>query len=187
MRLGGTWKRPSTPGFSNWKTWKLVQLVWDYRVSPETRCPSFTMQVSNEIIGTVSGYTGNQHVWASDYDTLAPDWTPDTHRRTVNKLWGQFQPKYKILHAYVRMKLSRFPAYKGLIHRCGHIPLHLLNNLFGQTWTNIDSITKPYPKVKSVDATEEMRRQVLFSGCMKACCSTYSLPNWVARDTLWTR
>ena len=69
---------------------------------------------------------------------------------------------YKPLHAYVRKKLqllypnNEFPE-------TGHIPAHILGDMWAQDWTNLinEELIIPYPaRAISVDITQALKEQV---------------------------
>ncbi|XP_041371786.1 uncharacterized protein LOC121385251 [Gigantopelta aegis] len=106
--------------------------------------------ISNEAV-TEIGYHDVGEYWRSQFET-------STFQKDIAKLIEQLQPFYKQLHAYVRRKLikkygrQRFPY-------SGHIPAHLLGNMWGQQWTNIYDITAPFPNRTGVDVTPQIIEQ----------------------------
>ena len=67
-------------------------------------------------------------------------------------------PLYKQLHAYVRYQLLQKYG-PTVIDVTKPIPMHLLGNVWAQTWDPISELIVPYPDVKSLDVTDEMVRQ----------------------------
>ncbi|CAL1532569.1 unnamed protein product [Lymnaea stagnalis] len=104
----------------------------------------------NEAI-RITGYNDLGEYWRSSYET-------PTFEEDVANLFAQVRPLYEQLHGYVRRKLKgvygadKFPA-------SGHIPAHLLGNMWAQEWNNIVKDVSPYPNKKSLDVTDEMVKQ----------------------------
>ncbi|KAI0233168.1 Angiotensin-converting enzyme [Lamellibrachia satsuma] len=108
------------------------------------------IEFQNEAAQT-NGYADTGDYWRAKYETA-------DFEQQLARLWRQVRPLYEQLHAYVARKLRthykdhEFPS-------SGHIPAHLLGNMWAQTWTNIKDIVRPYPNKTSVDVTSEMLRQ----------------------------
>ncbi|CAL1546901.1 unnamed protein product [Lymnaea stagnalis] len=98
-----------------------------------------------------AGYKDAGESWRSSYET-------PTLERDLEDLFVQIRPLYEQLHAYVRRKLKgiygadKFPA-------SGHIPAHLLGEMWAEEWNNIIDDVKPYTDRPSLDVTEEMNKQ----------------------------
>ena len=45
----------------------------------------------------------------------------------------------------------------------GALPAHLLGNMWAQDWSNIFDLLVPYPNKPSLDVTENMKNQVIYS------------------------
>lgn len=107
------------------------------------------VSLSNEAI-RVNGNTDTGAYWRSNYEVA--DLPAD-----MEGLYSQLEPLYKNLHIYVRRKLravygaEQFPD-------SGHIPAHLLGNMWAQQWTNIADIVMPF-EAESLDVTAEMVNQ----------------------------
>ena len=67
------------------------------------------------------------------------------------------EPLYKELHAYIRSRLA--VVYPGKIDTTGPLPAHLLSDMWGRFWVNLNEIAAPYPSKPSTDPTPEMIRQ----------------------------
>ncbi|CAL1534581.1 unnamed protein product [Lymnaea stagnalis] len=97
------------------------------------------------------GYTDTGAYWRSWYET-------PTFEDDVRALFDQLRPLYEQLHAYARRKLKqiygsdKFPS-------SGHIPAHLLGNMWGQEWNNLIEELTPFKGKPSLDITVEMVRQ----------------------------
>jgi len=83
------------------------------------------------------GFADTGAMWRSKYDMPADEFTKE-----LDRLWGQVEPLYKSLHAYVR---SRLAAKYGpnVVPETGPIPAHLLGNIWAQDWSNIYDLVSP--------------------------------------------
>ncbi|XP_067687134.1 uncharacterized protein [Haliotis asinina] len=106
--------------------------------------------LSNEAI-RANGYEDTGAWWRSWYET-------DTFTQDLEQLFLQLEPLYIQLHAYTRRKLMEVYG-KNVFPREGHIPAHLLGNMWAQTWGNLLSILQPYKNKQSVDVTPQMKAQ----------------------------
>ncbi|BFZ00903.1 hypothetical protein BsWGS_03942 [Bradybaena similaris] len=108
------------------------------------------VQLSNEAVQFL-GYKDTGEEWRSAYESA-------TFVDDVQDLFDQLRPLYEQLHGYVRRRLkqvygaSRFPA-------SGHIPAHILGNMWAQEWGNVGELVKPFANKTSMDVTPEMLRQ----------------------------
>jgi peptidyl-dipeptidase A len=82
------------------------------------------------------GFADTGAMWRAKYDM-----TPDAFTRELDRLWGQVQPLYLQLHAYVRMKLRQ--KYGDVVPAKGPLPAHLLGNIWAQDWSNIEDLVAP--------------------------------------------
>ncbi|ESO05112.1 hypothetical protein HELRODRAFT_191596 [Helobdella robusta] len=74
------------------------------------------------------------------------------------ELMREIQPFYRELHAYVRRRLmAQYPNVSFPTQ--GHIPAHLLGNMWAQTWENLEPLLRPFPDRPSVDFTDELIKQ----------------------------
>ncbi|KAH9498640.1 hypothetical protein Btru_007070 [Bulinus truncatus] len=107
-------------------------------------------ELYNEAI-RLSCFKDGGEYWRSWYDSA-------TFQEDIAQLYSQIQPLYEQLHAYVRRKLKgiypkdKFPA-------SGHIPAHILGDMWAQHWTEIVNDTAPYPDKPTADVTEDMQKQ----------------------------
>jgi len=67
------------------------------------------------------------------------------------------EPLYKELHAYIRSRLAK--VYPGKIDETGPLPVHLLSDMWGRFWINLNDFSLPYPDSPSTDPTPEMISQ----------------------------
>ena len=70
------------------------------------------------------GFADTGAMWRSKYDM-----PPDAFSQELDRLWGQLQPLYLSLHAYVRAKLHE--RYGDQVPANGPIPAHLLGQSLG--------------------------------------------------------
>ncbi|CAH0729159.1 unnamed protein product, partial [Brenthis ino] len=108
------------------------------------------VQLDNEA-AKLNGFKDVAEWWQSEYEV------PDFEQQLA-KLWEDVKPLYQQLHAYVRKRL-RDKYGEGIVSARGPIPAHLLGNMWAQTWTNIESFTRPYPDKKEIDITKTMKDQ----------------------------
>ncbi|KAH9488845.1 hypothetical protein Btru_058674 [Bulinus truncatus] len=108
------------------------------------------VDLSNDAI-RILGYNDTGAYWRSWYDT-------PTFEDDVRELWEQLRPLYQQLHAYARTKLKtiygndKFPT-------SGHIPAHILGNMWAQQWNNLIEEFTPYKDRPTFDVTDEMVKQ----------------------------
>ncbi|RUS68972.1 hypothetical protein EGW08_023264, partial [Elysia chlorotica] len=108
------------------------------------------VRLSNEAV-QIAGYADLGAYWRSAYDT-------PTFEQDIAALWEQVLPLYQHLHSYVRRKLQQaYPNYT--FPPGGHIPAHLLGDMWAQTWGNIGDIVNPFKDKELLDTTKEMIRQ----------------------------
>ncbi|KAK3105656.1 hypothetical protein FSP39_002751 [Pinctada imbricata] len=82
-----------------------------------------------------------------------------TFEEDIKNLLEELSPLYTELHTYVREKLQAF--YKDYeFPKSGHIPAHILGNMWSQVWHNILDIVQPFPDAPIVDVTPQLRAQV---------------------------
>src|SRR5712692_462352 len=97
------------------------------------------------------GFADVGALWRSGYDMPADSFIAETDR-----LWTQLRPLYLQLHAYVRGRLAE--KYGNIVPPGGMIPIHLLGNLWGQKWDNIDDLVAPAGVPPGVDVTALLRK-----------------------------
>lgn len=68
----------------------------------------------------------------------------------VDEIWSEVQPLYNELHKYVGRKLKRHYGDKLDISD-GLIPVHILGNMWAQSWMEIVDILTPFSNVSKVD------------------------------------
>ncbi|XP_059145136.1 angiotensin-converting enzyme-like [Physella acuta] len=104
----------------------------------------------------------NDAVRASCYQDAGDYWRSwyesATFEQDVAELFAQIKPLYEQLHAHVRRHLKKkygadkFPS-------TGHIPAHLLGNMWGQSWNYLLDLVLPYPGKPTLDVTAELKKQ----------------------------
>ena len=94
------------------------------------------VEISNEGAREL-GYTDTGALWRSKYDMPANDFAAE-----LDRLWGQVEPLYKALHCHVRAKLNEKFGDEVVANK-GHIPAHMLGNMWAQQWGNVYEFAKP--------------------------------------------
>ena len=95
------------------------------------------------------GYEGLSDLWFSKYDMPADDFLDDTDR-----VWNDVKPLYDALHCHVRAKLNEHYGDE-VISKTGPLPVHILGNMWGQSWSNIyDLVYEEKPDSKYIDVTK---------------------------------
>ena len=77
------------------------------------------------------GYDGLSDLWFSKYDMPAGEFLDETDR-----VWEEVKPLYDALHCHVRAKLNDHYGDE-IVSKTGPLPVHLLGNMWGQSWSNI--------------------------------------------------
>jgi peptidyl-dipeptidase A len=93
------------------------------------------------------GFADDGAMWRAKYDM-----PPDDFARELDRLWEQVRPLYLSLHAYVRARL-REKYGPDVVPADGPIPVHLLGNMWGQTWDNIYPLVAPQDADPGIDLT----------------------------------
>ncbi|KAL8605177.1 hypothetical protein ACOMHN_031118 [Nucella lapillus] len=106
--------------------------------------------LSNEAMRTL-GYADTGAYWRSWYE--AP-----TFEQDVASLFEEMKPFYRELHAFVRQRLKKQYG-EGVFPSSGHIPAHLLGNIWAQGWSNLQDLMMPYPNKTALDVTPNMVKQ----------------------------
>ncbi|XP_053697500.1 angiotensin-converting enzyme-like [Sabethes cyaneus] len=105
----------------------------------------------NKESAMLNGFNNGAEAWLGEYDD-------PSFEQQVEDVMTQIKPLYEQIHAYVRFKL-RETYGPEVVSEEGPIPMHLLGNLWAQTWENIADITSPFPRKKLLDVTDEMVKQ----------------------------
>ena len=95
------------------------------------------------------GYQGLSDLWFSKYDMPADEFLNETDR-----VWEEVKPLYDALHCHVRAKLNEHYG-DNVVPESGPLPVHLLGNMWGQSWSNIyDLVYTDESQQNSVDVTK---------------------------------
>ena len=95
------------------------------------------------------GYQGLSDLWFSKYDMPADEFLNETDR-----VWEEVKPLYEALHCHVRAKLNEHYG-DDVVSESGSLPVHLLGNMWGQSWSNIyDLVYTEESQQNSVDVTK---------------------------------
>jgi len=97
------------------------------------------------------GYADYGDEWRQKYETTEME-------TIVQNLYDQVEPLYKQLHAFMRRKLYEMYGADKIDLR-GPLPAHLLSDMWGRFWINLNEVAQPYPDKPSVDPTPEMIKQ----------------------------
>lgn len=116
-------------------------------------------------------FTSGAEMWLDEYED-------STFEQQLENIFEEIRPLYQQLHAYVRHALRA--KYGDLVTETGPIPMHLLGNMWAQSWdsvrawlirfklwnqihcfhcSQIAKFTAPFPGKRSADVTDEMVRQ----------------------------
>lgn len=104
----------------------------------------------NKEAAILNNYTSGAEAWLTEYED-------PTVERQLENIFEEIRPLYQQIHAYVRHSLRQ--KYGDLVSEDGLIPMHLLGNLWAQSWESVYKFTAPYPNKPSTDVTEEMLKQ----------------------------
>ncbi|XP_020493627.2 angiotensin-converting enzyme 2 [Labrus bergylta] len=106
----------------------------------------------------LNGFEDYGAYWRYNYETIEDDvqfkYTRDQLMEDVRAVYKEILPLYKELHAYVRAKLME--KYPGHIDSKGTLPAHLLGDMWGRFWTNLYSLSTPYPLKEDIDVSPNM-------------------------------
>jgi len=102
------------------------------------------------------GYQGLSDLWFSKYDMPADEFLNETDR-----VWEEVKPLYDALHCHVRAKLNEHYG-DNVVPESGPLPVHLLGNMWGQSWSNIyDLVYTEESQQNSVDVTKIIEEKEL--------------------------
>ena len=95
------------------------------------------------------GFDGLSDLWFSKYDMPAEEFLAETDR-----VWDEVKPLYEALHCHVRSKLNEEYG-DDVVPIDGPLPVHVLGNMWGQSWSNIYDLVYEKDESKfSVDVTQ---------------------------------
>ena len=130
------------------------------------------------------GYDGLSDLWFSKYDMPAEDFLYETDR-----VWEEVKPLYDALHCHVRAKLNEYYGDE-VVSNSGPLPVHLLGNMWGQSWSNIYDLVYPKQKeLSSVNLTEIIEERKLTEIDMVEYAEDFfiSIGFEALPDTFWER
>lgn len=128
----------------------VLQDAWEgwHRVGRTMR-PNFSRYVELANQGSRElGFADTGAMWRSRYDM-----PPDAFAAEVERLWTEVRPLYRSLHAFVRRRLRELYG-EGLVAERGPIPIHLLGNMWGQSWENLIGRIGPADSDPGYDLTQ---------------------------------
>lgn len=95
------------------------------------------------------GYDGLSDLWFSKYDMPADEFLDE-----IDRVWGEVKPLYDALHCHVRGELNEHYGDE-IVSQDDSLPVHLLGNMWGQSWSNIyDLVYTSSKDTNSVDVTK---------------------------------
>jgi peptidyl-dipeptidase A len=97
------------------------------------------------------GFRDTGAMWRSKYDL-----SPEAFDGETERLWGRVRPLYRLLHAYVRQRLSRLYG-PSIVPPEGPIPAHLLGNMWAQSWEHLYPELAPPGSSAAFDLSEILR------------------------------
>lgn len=136
---------------------KRLWVGW-HAIAPPMRA-KYAREVELENVGARElGYKDTGELWRAGYDM-----SPAQFSAEMERAWGQLQPLYAELQAYVRTRLvAKYGA--AAKREDGMIPAELLGNMWAQEWGNIYDVVAPTdPKLaqfKPVDLAGALQRQI---------------------------
>ena len=94
------------------------------------------------------GFEGLSDLWFSKYDMPAEEFLQETER-----VWEEVKPLYDALHCHVRSELnSKYGDEEVPLD--GPLPVHLLGNMWGQSWSNIYDLVYKAEETNPIDVTQ---------------------------------
>ena len=94
------------------------------------------------------GFEGLSDLWFSKYDMPAEEFLQETDR-----VWEEVKPLYDALHCHVRSELnSKYGDEEVPLD--GPLPVHLLGNMWGQSWSNIYDLVYKAEETNPIDVTQ---------------------------------
>lgn len=98
----------------------------------------------------INGFPSGAEMWLGEYED-------DTFEDQLEEIMKKIEPFYAQLHAYVRNKLRKYYG-DAVVSKKGPIPMHLLGNIWAQSWVDIEDLLLPYPEKQEMDISKEMSR-----------------------------
>ena len=130
------------------------------------------------------GYQNLSDLWFSKYDMPGDEFLMETDR-----VWSEVKPLYDALHCHVRAKLNDHYG-DDIVSTSDPLPVHILGNMWGQSWSNIYDIV--YPKqeeLSTVNLTEIIEERKLSEIEMVEYAEDFfiSIGFEALPDTFWER
>ncbi|XP_071462140.1 angiotensin-converting enzyme 2 isoform X2 [Marmota flaviventris] len=133
---------------------------WRSKVGKQLRPLYEEYVVLKNEMARANNYEDYGDYWRGDYEAEGADGYGYNHNQLiedVERTFAEIKPLYEHLHAYVRTKLmNTYPSY---ISPTGCLPAHLLGDMWGRFWTNLYSLTVPFPEKPNIDVTDAMIKQ----------------------------
>ena len=130
------------------------------------------------------GYRNLSDLWFSKYDMPADEFLAETDR-----VWEEVKPLYDALHCHVRAKLNDHYG-DDIVSTSDPLPVHMLGNMWGQSWSNIYDLVYPKQKeLSSVNLTEIIEERKLTEIDMVEYAEDFfiSIGFEALPDTFWER
>ena len=130
------------------------------------------------------GYQNLSDLWFSKYDMPADEFLAETDR-----VWEEVKPLYDALHCHVRAKLNDHYGDE-IVSTSDPLPVHMLGNMWGQSWSNIYDLVYPKQKeLSSVNLTEIIEERKLTEINMVEYAEDFfiSIGFEALPDTFWER
>ena len=130
------------------------------------------------------GYQNLSDLWFSKYDMPGDEFLMETDR-----VWEEVKPLYDALHCHVRAKLNDHYG-DDIVSTSDPLPVHMLGNMWGQSWSNIYDLV--YPKqeeLSTVNLTEIIEERKLSEIEMVEYAEDFfiSIGFEALPDTFWER
>ncbi len=129
---------------------KLLEEVWSgwHRVGREMR-PEFERYVALANAGAKElGFADTGVMWRSKYDM-----PPEELAREADRLWEQVRPLYDALLGFVRRRLQAVYG-ADTVPASGPLPVHLLGNMWAQSWEALLPLLVTGPAAPPYDLTK---------------------------------
>ncbi len=97
------------------------------------------------------GFPDTGAMWRSRYDMEPSEFADD-----VARVWRDLEPLYRALHAFVRARLREHYGPE-VVPADGPIPVHLLGNMWGQTWEHLLPLVGRGTSAPAYDLTATLR------------------------------
>ena len=95
------------------------------------------------------GYDDLSDLWFSKYDMPSEEFL-----QSIDEVWNEVKPLYDALHCHAREMLNEEYG-DDVVSKDGPLPVHILGNMWGQSWSNIyDIIYKNKAQKNKLDVTK---------------------------------